>query len=657
MSKEDKVSLDDVMRSTNEICGAHTLFEGVELKVDPPRLPTGVFSVDLATGGGLPIHASTCLWGPDCLDAESIVQVQTWDRVAGKRHSHKPVSMKRLFERFHNLSVFGKGKYIRRETSDALYTVASVNEEGGVFQNPILDIVYCGVRPCFRITTKKGFHLVSTEEHEYMLYGNAFKRLGDLAVKDMIYIHNNTRWTGRTVAKRRPEVLVKYHPRWPKKIVNKCLYFRGKVSRAVYEAAMNNLSYDEYIWILNNKVPEEIDQLQFIQNGIHIHHKDDNPLKNELGNLESLVSHEHLRLHCLKDHNKFRFVSVLDEVVSIEYAGEQGTYDLVCPYPNNNYVANGIVVHNSGGKTSLAMNVLAMAELICWRCFKPIFMCECSKSPLLMRSCWLDIEGTFDRDWATDIGSNPEKYLMGVADYGEQFINIGESVLRADDCGLLIADSLGALTPMAEMEAPMENQFIGLHPRMVTRMVRKLKQRLLRERKREHPCAVLFVNQLRINVGQLFGDNETMPGGKGLQHEFSLLLRCVKKALKKDGPDKKYFDTKRKKNIAQRHSFAIRKEKVLTLAGVGEYVRIKEHIPEYGLTSGMIDDYGTLLTYAKEYGVISGSAGKWKYFEHKAKKLDDIRRVWLKKPDEKMRTQMAVIKRAKARLRGEKDAP
>ena len=372
MSKEDKVSLDDVMRSTNEVCGAHTLFEGVELKVDPPRLPTGVFAVDYATCGGLPIWASTCLWGPD-----------------------------------------------------------------------------------------------------------------------------------------------------------------------------------------------------------------------------------------------------------------------------------------AGGKTSLGKNVLAMVELICWRCFNLLPQCTCSKSPLLMRSCWLDIEGTFDRDWATSIGSSPERYIMGVADYGEQFINIGESVLRADDCGLLVADSLGALTPMAEMEAPMEDQFIGLQARMITRMVRKLKQRLLRERKRGHPCTVLFVNQLRIKIGQLYGDPETMPGGKGLQHEFSLLLRCVKKALKKEGADKKYFDAKRKKNMAQRHSFAIRKEKVLTIAGVGEYVRVKEPMPEYGLTSGMIDDYGTLLAYAKEYGVISGSAGNWKYFGHKVKKLDDIKRVWLKKPEEKMRTQLEIIKRAKKRLRGD----
>uniref|UniRef100_A0A6M3M0Q9 Putative RecA n=1 Tax=viral metagenome TaxID=1070528 RepID=A0A6M3M0Q9_9ZZZZ len=305
-----------------------------------------------------------------------------------------------------------------------------------------------------------------------------------------------------------------------------------------------------------------------------------------------------------------------------------------------------------GGKTSMAIGAMQMVPRICWRCFNLLERCSCSEPVLKMRTMWADVEGTLDRDWAAALGANPDDYLVTLADYGEQYVNIMESALRADDCGLVVCDSLAALTPAAEFDAPSEDQFIGNQARMITRCVRKLKQRLIRERKREHPCTVLFTNQLRIKIGVMFGDNESMPGGEGMKHEFSLLLRCVKKALKKDGPDAKFLDATRKMNMAQRHSFAVRKEKVLTMAGIGEFVRVRENLPAFELQKGMIDDYTTVLTYAKEYGVVFKEKDKWRLFEHTAKKQDDIKLFWKKRPGEYFLAQQEIIKRAKERLGG-----
>jgi recombination protein RecA len=174
----------------------------------------------------------------------------------------------------------------------------------------------------------------------------------------------------------------------------------------------------------------------------------------------------------------------------------------------------------SGGKSAIATKAVATASMICWKCFNVIPACTCSKNPLKMRSFWADVEGTMDRDWMNFLGAYPDTYLAALADYGEQYIDVAESALQADDCGLVVIDSLAALVPEKEFEAPSEDQFMGTQARMIGRAVRKLKQRLIREMKREHPCTVIFTNQLRMKIGVMYGDPETMSGGHAMKHEF-----------------------------------------------------------------------------------------------------------------------------------------
>jgi recombination protein RecA len=186
-------------------------------------------------------------------------------------------------------------------------------------------------------------------------------------------------------------------------------------------------------------------------------------------------------------------------------------------------------------------------------------------------------------------------------------------------------------------------------------MVRKLKQRLIRERKREHPCIVIFINQMRTKIGVTFGSPETMPGGWGLRHENSLFLRCVKKVLDASA-DKKYKGEKgTDRDKAVRHAFAIKKEKVLTLAGSGEFVRVREEISDLSLTPGMIADHGTVLNYAREFGIVEKVPGQkpWKFGKLSARTLAQITDLWIKKPEYYFRAQMDIIAAAKNRLREE----
>lgn len=306
----------------------------------------------------------------------------------------------------------------------------------------------------------------------------------------------------------------------------------------------------------------------------------------------------------------------------------------------------------SGGKTTLGVSAMVSVDELCFRCFNYKILCSCSKSSISLSPMWIDIEGTFCKDWARNIGADPDKYFMALGDYGEMHINLAVDALKSTDCGLVVMDSLGSLVPESELEAPMEDQFYAVQARLISRCVRKIKQRLIRERKHEHPVAMLFVNQRRASIGGgKYGPTEKMPGGNAMEHEFSLVLRCIQVALSKE-KDAKYIDSQKKLNSAAKFSVQIQKFKVSIVSGVAEYIRLIENRRDLGLRKGQVDDVASVLKYAKEHGVIQdkGSGKGWKYFDKTARVLKEIGNVWEKKPEEYLRTKVEIINRVKASL-------
>lgn len=305
----------------------------------------------------------------------------------------------------------------------------------------------------------------------------------------------------------------------------------------------------------------------------------------------------------------------------------------------------------SSGKTTLICHFVGTSQKMCWSCFKPASFCECSTSPLLMDTYWGDAEGTLDRKWAELVGMDPERYLLGLADYAEQHIDFLDSALTSDDCGVVVLDSLASLTPAAEMEAVSENQFIGLQARIITRAVRKLKQRLITERKREKPCLVVFTNQLRIKIGQVFGNPETMSGGQALKHEFSLLLKCNQKNLKKEGYDKRYISSDRSdsKDKASRHTTSIAKSKIDHLAYVCEYLRVNTDMTdEGGLRAGDVDDYNTLVSYARKYHIISEESSGYSLMGQNFKTLKALKDFLIdSEPSYRIAISQEIVRKAK----------
>ena len=305
-----------------------------------------------------------------------------------------------------------------------------------------------------------------------------------------------------------------------------------------------------------------------------------------------------------------------------------------------------------GGKTSLGASAMSSVDQLCFRCFNYKVLCQCSRASISLASMWVDVEGTLDKDWVNNIGANPERYFVSIGDYGEMHINLAIDALKATDCGLVVMDSLGSLVPETELDAPMEDQFYAVQARLISRCVRKIKQRLIRERKHEHPVAILFVNQRRAAIGGgKYGPTEKMPGGNAMEHEFSLVLRSIQIAMSAE-KDAKYIDKLKKLNSAAKFSIQVQKFKVSVMSGVAEYIRLIEHRPDLGLKKGQVDDVQTVLKYAKEHGVIKdkGSGKGWRYFDKNARVLKDIGNVWEKKPEEYLRTKVEIINRAKASL-------
>jgi recombination protein RecA len=281
-------------------------------------------------------------------------------------------------------------------------------------------------------------------------------------------------------------------------------------------------------------------------------------------------------------------------------------------------IGGGIPIHastclwgNKGcGKTTLAIKAMAWAAKICWRCFNPLSLCDCSAPALKMKTVWCDVEGTLDPNWVAAQGVSSSDYELALADYGEQYIDVAEAVMTADDCGMVVIDSLAMLTPLAEIENPTEKTNMGKQPQMLTRAVRKLKQQLIRERKNGHPCTLLFTNHMRQDLNKKFGSTDSIPGGNAAMHEYSLLLRCGKRSLDAT-KDKKYIDEGREINRASRHIVTVREKKITVFRGGGEYVLIQEDIPELKLKKGDIDDYSVTIAYGRAGEIIKKGSTKY----------------------------------------------
>lgn len=168
----------------------------------------------------------------------------------------------------------------------------------------------------------------------------------------------------------------------------------------------------------------------------------------------------------------------------------------------------------SSGKTTLALHVVAEAQ-------KKGGICG-----------FVDAEHALDPDYAKRIGVKTEDLLISQPDTGEQALEILESLVRSGKVDVLVVDSVAALTPKAEIEGDMGQQHMGLQARLMSQALRKLTAIVAKSN-----TIVIFLNQIRMKIGIVFGNPETTPGGNALKFYSSVRIDLRKLAQIKKGED------------------------------------------------------------------------------------------------------------------------
>ncbi|CAO3421469.1 recombinase RecA [Azospirillum endophyticum] len=155
----------------------------------------------------------------------------------------------------------------------------------------------------------------------------------------------------------------------------------------------------------------------------------------------------------------------------------------------------------SSGKTTLALHAIAQAQKSGGTC------------------AFVDAEHALDPSYARKLGVNVDELLISQPDAGEQALEIADTLVRSGAIDVLVVDSVAALVPRAELEGEMGDSHVGLHARLMSQALRKLTGSISKSN-----CLVIFINQIRLKIGVMFGNPETTTGGNALKFYASVRL-------------------------------------------------------------------------------------------------------------------------------------
>ncbi len=236
----------------------------------------------------------------------------------------------------------------------------------------------------------------------------------------------------------------------------------------------------------------------------------------------------------------------------------------------------------SAGKSTLACKVIADAQ----------------RTHPDQTAVFVDIEGALDQVWAEAQGVDLDRLEVVESHTGEMAVDIIEAIARSKESGIIVIDSLAMLTPTKELEATADVQQMGLQARLIGRLVRKLTNIMVEERRRNHTVTPLFINQYRMSIGTMFGDPRVVPGGRVVEHLHSLNMELRNKEIKgKDAEDIGAV-------IENEHAFTIKKNRQCNGVRLGEFRLAR--VEGNHLHPGDANDVKTMISYAKKFGLWTG---------------------------------------------------